>query len=79
MLSKGIVYITFTYNARSNGDMTRSLLIINFSNESVESGKISEKQYQSVSALVGNVIAGESTTTFAPFTFYTFTGHKKTK
>ena len=73
MLSKGIVYITFTYNARSNGDISRSLLIINYSNESVESSKISEKQYQSVSALVGNIIAGEETTTFAPFTFYTFT------
>ena len=73
LLSKGIIYITFTYNARSNGDLSKSLLIINYSDESVETGKISEKQYQNVSALVGNVIAGEETTTFAPFTFYTYT------
>ena len=73
LLSSGILYMTFSYNARSNGDMSRSLLIINYSDESIETGKISEKHYQSVSALVGNVIAGEETTTFAPFTFYTYT------
>lgn len=73
LLKKGVIYLTFGYNATANGEMERSLFIINLSDVEVEMPKISDHQYGSVSPLIGRITAAEDTTSIATLTFYTFT------
>ena len=73
LLSKGTLFITFTYSARTNGDIEKSILIMNYANTDVDTALISDKDYTRVSALLGKVSEVDGATKFAANTFYTFT------
>ncbi|MBR3891046.1 MAG: hypothetical protein IKJ30_03150 [Bacilli bacterium] len=73
LLSKGVLFVTFMYRARNNGDIEKSILIINYSDEEITMGAISENDYTKVSALLGRVKDVEGNTSVAPITLYTYT------
>lgn len=72
LINKGVLYFTFNYKAAKTGQVKKSIILINFSNEDVELESISNFDYSKVSSLVGKVEAGKEKTIVKGFTFFTF-------
>jgi hypothetical protein len=77
LLSKGVLYITFNYGGRKDGELVKSVLIINYSSQNQTLETISEKDYGSISALFGQLRVNNGETIIAGQTFYVFTEVKE--
>lgn len=80
-LPQGILYVTYSFNSRSNGDLMSWNSIINFSTDNVNLPSIKNKAKTDIKQLlfIGNATLSEEESNLSGYSFLTFAYYKNTK
>lgn len=78
-ISKGILFLTIEYDAEYAGETEKSILLFNYSSETVNLNKISDKDYKKVLPILGTIDDLDDETSIYGYTMFSFTEVKEKK
>ena len=78
LTKQGLLYVIIEYDPEYVGDIEKTYMLINYSETAKNIPHISDKDYSSITSLMGRVDKGDDTTVH-PLTFFTFTETKVNK